>query len=65
MTIEDIEKEVSKLRRDELARFRAWFDAFDSGRFDTQIEEDANAGKLDKLAEQAISDFGNGRAREI
>lgn len=65
MTIEELEKEVAKLRREELARFRAWFDAFDAERFDLQIEEDAKSGKLDKLADQALADFKKGRAREI
>lgn len=65
MTIEEIEKAVTKLQREELARFRAWFEAFDAERFDRQIEDDAKAGKLDKLAEQAVTDFRQGRAREL
>jgi len=65
MTVEDIEKAVSKLPPDELARFRAWFEAFEAARFDEKIERDAKAGKLDRLAEEAIADFRAGRAREI
>ena len=63
--IEKIEKAVSELSPDELARFRAWFEAFDADCFDEKIERDAKAGKLDKLAEQALTDFRAGRAREI
>jgi hypothetical protein len=63
--IEDIEKAVSKLSPDELARFRAWFEAFDANCFDEKIEHDAKAGKLDRLAEQALADFRAGRAHEI
>lgn len=37
MTIEDIEKAVSKLPPDQLAKFRAWFEAFDAARFDQKI----------------------------
>lgn len=55
--LEDIEKAVAKLDRSELARFRAWFEAFDAARFDEKIERDAASGKLDRLAEQARSDF--------
>jgi hypothetical protein len=65
MTIEDLEKAVSKLPPDQLAKFRDWFDAFDAARFDSKIEHDAKAGKLDRLAEQALADFREGRAREL
>jgi hypothetical protein len=61
MTIEDLEKAVSKLPPDQLAPFRAWFEAFDGARFDEKIERDAKAGKLDRLAEQALGDFRKGR----
>ncbi len=62
MTIEDLEKAVSKLPPDQLAKFRDWFEAFDAARFDQKIERDAKAGKLDRLAEQALADFRQGRA---
>ena len=64
MTTEDLEKAVAKLPPDELARFRDWFEAFDAARFDSKIERDAKAGKLDRLAEQALADFSEGRARK-
>ena len=50
---------------EEIARFRAWFEAFDADCFDEKIERDAKAGKLDKLAEQALTDFRAGHARQI
>jgi hypothetical protein len=65
MTIEELEKAVAKLRREDLARFRAWFDAFDADRFDTQIEEDAKNGKLDGLAEAALEEYRKGRTRDL
>lgn len=60
--IEDIEKAVLELSPDELARFRAWFEAFDADCFDEKIEHDAKVGKLDELAEQALADFRAGPA---
>jgi len=65
MSIEDIEKAVAKLPPDQLARFRAWFEEFDAARFDERIERDAKSGLLDGLAEQALTDFRKGRAREL
>jgi hypothetical protein len=63
--LEDIEKAVTKLAPAELAKFRAWFDAFDAARFDERLERDAESGKLDQLAYKARADFRAGRAREL
>ena len=65
MTIEDLEKAVATLPPDQLAKFRDWFEAFDAARFDEKIERDDKAGKLDRLAEQALTDYAQGRAREL
>jgi hypothetical protein len=65
MTIEDLEKAVSKLPPDQLAKFRDWFEGFDAARFDQKIERDAKAGKLDRLAEEALKAYRQGTAREI
>jgi len=54
-TVEDIERAVSRLTPDELARFRAWFETCEAYRFDKKIESDARAGKLDQLAEEALA----------
>ena len=63
MTIEDLEKAVATLPPDQLAKFRDWFEAFDAARFDDKIERDARAGRLDRLAEQALADRAQGRAK--
>jgi hypothetical protein len=65
MSIEDIEKAVAGLPPDQYAEFRTWFEAFEADRFDRKIERDAQAGKLDRLADQAIDDLRKGRAREL
>ena len=63
-TLEDIEKAVSELPADQLAKFRAWFEEFEAARFDQRVERDAEAGGLDQRAE-ALADFRAGRAREL
>ncbi|HUZ30762.1 MAG TPA: hypothetical protein VMV19_01430 [Xanthobacteraceae bacterium] len=65
MTIEDIEKAVAKLPPEQFTRFRAWFEQFDAARFDQKIERDARAGKLDRLADEALRDLQHGRTREL
>jgi hypothetical protein len=64
-TAEDIEKAIEQLPPQELARFRAWFEAFDSDQFDAAIERDARAGKLDALAEEAIAAHRAGKSRDL
>jgi hypothetical protein len=63
--IKDIEKAVETLASDELAQFRAWFDAFDAARFDERIERDIHDGKLDQLAKQAVAAHRAGRTTEL
>ena len=64
-TAEDIEKAIERLDQRELARFRAWFEAFDAEQFDAAIERDARAGKLDALADEALAAHRAGRSREV
>ena len=51
--------------RDELLAFRRWLREFDSDEWDRQIEEDVRAGKLDKLAEEAIAAHRAGKNKEL
>jgi hypothetical protein len=64
-TTEDIEKAVEQLAPRELARFRAWFEAFDARQFDAAIERDSDAGKLDARADEAVAEHRAGRSREL
>lgn len=53
-TIREIEQAVTRLSKDELGRFRAWFDEFDAAAWDKQFENDARSDKLKKLADKAL-----------
>ncbi|MBI5566329.1 MAG: hypothetical protein HY870_15630 [Chloroflexi bacterium] len=64
-TVQEIEQAVSQLAPRDLARFRKWFDVFDAKAWDKQFERDVRAGKLDKLADQALADFHAGKFREL
>jgi hypothetical protein len=63
--IEEIEKAVANLPPRDLAIFSAWFGAFEAERFDRQIVQDSDAGKLDRVAKAALAEFRQGLAREI
>jgi hypothetical protein len=63
--LEDIEKAVSELARDDLARFRAWFEDFQESQFDAQIERDAADGKLDWLVREGLDELSSGKAKRL
>ena len=63
--VKSIEKAVEALPPSELAKFRHWLSEFDAAAWDSQIEQDAAAGKLDQLAAEALTDFRSGSAREL
>jgi len=64
-TVEHIEDEVRNMSPDELARFRKWFLEFDARHWDEAIEEDVQSGKLDKIADEAINSWRDGKTTEL
>jgi hypothetical protein len=62
--VEKIEQDIRKLNRDELLAFCRWFREYDSDEWDRQIEGDVRAGKLDKLAEEALAAHRAGKSKE-
>ena len=65
MSVEELEKAVAELPPDKLAKFEAWFEKFAADAWDRQIEQDAKSGKLDKLAEESLKEFREGRYRKM
>lgn len=63
--VDDIERAVEQLSASQLAEFRRWFLTYDADAWDQQIEADAAAGKLDVLAEEALSEYHAGKASEF
>ena len=64
-TLQDIERAIAQLPREQLASFRAWFAEFDAKVWDEQFEEDVAAGRLDRLAEEAPKDLREGRCTDL
>jgi len=62
--VDELREAVKKLSREELDRFGAWFHAFFDDAWDRQMKADAEAGRLDQLAEQALRDLDAGRCTE-
>ena len=63
--IRDLENAVSRLPHKQLNKFRAWFEEFDARQWDAQFEKDVQEGKLEILAEKALSDFSKGKCTEL
>ena len=63
-SVKDIEDALQRLSPAELEAFRAWFAEFEAATWDRQIEDDAAAGRLDRLATEAIDDLRAGRTTE-
>lgn len=63
--MDDITRAIEALTPEERTKLRAWLDELDERLFDEAIERSAKAGKLDKLAEQAIEDDENGLTRPL
>ena len=64
-TVAEIEQAVTRLSEKELANFRQWFDEYDARLWDMPLEADAQSGKFDKLAQQAVADFRAGKFKEL
>lgn len=58
--VENIEREVEALSPAELTSFRKWFASFDARAWDRQLEQDAEAGRLDTLADEALKEHQGG-----
>ncbi len=64
-SVKEIESAVSRLSRQELARFRSWFADFDADAWDRQFKADVAAGRLDALGDEALRDLDEGRCRAL
>ena len=63
--IEDLERDIKQLSPEQLRQFRAWYEEFDSDAWDKQIEQDAENGKLDDLANQALNEHRAGKTKKL
>jgi len=63
--VEKIEKEILALSAEERSALRDWFLARDAEVWDAEIEADAKAGKLDKLAERARTEHRKGQSKPL
>ncbi len=65
MSLVELEAAVSHLAPEELAAFRQWFEEYLADAWDSRIEADIRAGRLDELVRQADEEFNAGRCSPL
>jgi hypothetical protein len=63
--IQEIQKAIESLPRDEYVRLREWFLERDWAEWDKQIERDSDAGKLNFLIQEAMQEKAKGKLKEL
>jgi hypothetical protein len=64
-TVEAITAAIAKLSPEQVAQIRAWLDERAEAEWDAQIEQDERSGRLDALAERALTEHRAGRTRAL
>lgn len=63
--LEKIEQEIAALPPADLHKLADWIAEYRAELWDRQMEQDVAAGRLDKLAEQALRDIALGKVSII
>ena len=63
--LEKIEQDIASLSAADIFKLGSWFAEFHADAWDQQIADDVAAGRLDKLAEQALADHKAGRTTTL
>ena len=63
--LEKIQQDIASLTPGEVAKLARWFAEFQADVWDKQIEDDASAGRLDNLADQALASHHAGKTRPL
>lgn len=61
MNLKELKQAVEGLSSSDFKTFEAWFDKVRTEKWAEDIGADTKAGKLNKMAEQALADFRKGK----
>lgn len=64
-SVADIQKAILSLPETEYVQLRQWFNELDSERWDRQIEEDSENGKLDFIAAEVLEAKREGTLQDL
>ncbi len=60
-----IQAEIETLTPDDFSYLKNWINELDEQKWDKQIEEDSNKGKLDFLIEEALLEKSKNKLQEL
>jgi hypothetical protein len=64
-TVEEIEKAIQNLPKNEVAELSTWFDEFETQLWDDQISNDAASGRFNSFFAQAVAEFEAGETKPL
>ncbi len=65
MSLQEIESAITQLSDLDVAELLAWLEEFHAQMWDEQIEQDAEAGRLDTLLEEVDSEYEAGLSKPL
>ena len=65
LTLEEIKSAISALSKEDYIHLREWFSGEDWEQWDREIKRDSASGKLEFLAEEAVSEKNRGRLAKL
>ena len=63
--VDDIKTAIESLPEEEFAELREWLSEKDWEKWDRQIEQDSESGKLDFLIEEALEEKRMGKLKDL
>ncbi|PZF78383.1 hypothetical protein DK847_00740 [Aestuariivirga litoralis] len=63
--LEKIEQDIASLTPGEVAKLAQWFAEYQAELWDKQLESDAESGRLDSLADEALASHHAGKTRPL
>lgn len=64
-SVDEIKAAIEALPALEFAQLRNWFGEKDWGKWDRQLEEDSQTGRLDFLVQEAVDEKAKGSLKEL
>lgn len=65
MTVQEIEETIMQLPLDDLLELSAWLEEYQAQMWNRQIEEDLEAGRLDRVLKEVDAEYDAGLAQPL